>query len=209
MKLSEIKKLKPDDVNKLTNRELRQVISKLATQGNRQLKKLEDAGISEFSSAYDYIMNESGGKFGSTGKETRGELLREFYRAKTFVYGGLKTTTVRGTENYIGKMSRVLGMSPEDFKNLNEKSMSNFWKSYRKFQEKYHIQKGKDSEQAVKEAINKYKKDKRKTSSLFDEELIKKIRHVQEEDMVIEDEESKREFLDFLDEGSDDTIPFK
>jgi len=209
MKLKEIKALKPDDVNKLSNKELRQVISKLATQGNRQLKKLEDAGISDFSSAYDYIMNETGGRFGASGKKTRGELLREFYRAKTFVYGGLKTTTVRGTEKYIDKMSSVLGMSKDEFKKLNDKSMSNFWKSYRKFQEKYHIQKGKDSEQAVKEAINKYKKDKRKTSSLFDEELIRKVRQIQEEEMVAIDETNKREFYDFIDEESDDSNPFE
>ena len=79
--------LNPD---KLSASELRQVVSRIASAGNKRLKRLDAAGVS--SRAAD-VVRESGGKFSVKGKSTA-ELKAEFMREKNFF--DRKTSSLSG-----------------------------------------------------------------------------------------------------------------
>ena len=83
----ELLKINPD---KLSAADLRQVVSRIASAGNKRLKRLEKSGLS--SRAADSIQ-ESGGKFSVKGK-TEAELKSEFMREKDFFER--KTSSIKG-----------------------------------------------------------------------------------------------------------------
>ena len=75
--------------NNLSDAELRQVVSRIASAGNKRLKRLEKSGLYSYASRY---VNESGGKFSVRGKD-RHDLMVEYLREKHFF--ALKSSSVR------------------------------------------------------------------------------------------------------------------
>ena len=85
--VNELLDINPD---KLSAADLRQVVSRIASAGNKRLKRLDAAGTT--SRAADAV-KESGGKFSVKGK-TEDELRAEFMREKKFFES--KTSSLRG-----------------------------------------------------------------------------------------------------------------
>lgn len=85
--VSELLEMNPD---KLSAADLRQVVSRIASAGNKRLKRLDKAGVR--SRAAEVVMS-SGGKFSVKGK-SEDELRVEFMREKNFFER--KTSSLRG-----------------------------------------------------------------------------------------------------------------
>lgn len=85
--VNELLEMNPDN---LSAADLRKVVSRIASAGNKRLKRLAEDGV--YSHAADVVM-ESGGKFSVKGK-TEDELRAEFMREKDFFER--KTSSLRG-----------------------------------------------------------------------------------------------------------------
>lgn len=114
----------------MTRSEMAKVVSKLASTANKRLKRIEKAGLKEYSSAYRYIQS-SGGKFSVKGK-SKEELILEYKRVKGYLSPERRTSTLAGTrkvkEENEQKVADRLGVT---FK--NEKESKDFWRAYNKY----------------------------------------------------------------------------
>lgn len=114
----------------MTRSEMAKIVSKLASAANKRLKRIEQAGLKEYSSAYRYIQS-SGGKFSVKGK-SKEELILEYKRVKGYLSPERRTSTVAGTrkvkEENEQKVADRLGVT---FK--NEKESKDFWRAYNKY----------------------------------------------------------------------------
>lgn len=114
----------------MTRKELAKAVSILASAGNKRLKRIEKAGLENYSSAYRYIERTSG-KFSVAGKNTE-ELIVEYKRAKGFLSPARKTSTIKGIKKSMQenetKVQERLGVA---FKNKEESK--DFWKAYNKY----------------------------------------------------------------------------
>ena len=114
----------------MTRSEMAKVVSKLASAANKRLKRIEQAGLKEYSSAYRYIQS-SGGKFSVKGK-SKEELILEYKRAKGYLSPERSTSTLRGTRKVKKeneqKVADRLGVT---FK--NKKESKDFWRAYNKY----------------------------------------------------------------------------
>ena len=131
MNISDILKQSTKKLMNLTRAKLARVISSLASAGNKRLKRLEKAGLSEQSPAYRYI-EKSGGKFSVKGK-TKEELLLELKRAKKFLSEETTTSTLRGTREFIKEQEKIVNERLGDFKSKNDEK--EFWNAYKKYSE--------------------------------------------------------------------------
>ena len=97
--VSELLEMNPD---KLSAADLRQVVSRIASAGNKRLKRLDQGGVK--SRAADVVM-ESGGKFSVKGK-TEDELRAEFMREKNFFER--KTSSLTGIKQIQRETAKTL-----------------------------------------------------------------------------------------------------
>lgn len=97
--VSELLDINPD---KLSAEDLRQVVSRIASAGNKRLKRLDQAGVK--SRAAD-VVKESGGKFSVKGK-TEDELRAEFMREKNFFER--KTSSLKGIKQIQKETAKTL-----------------------------------------------------------------------------------------------------
>ena len=114
----------------MSRKELAKAVSILASAANKRLKRIEQAGLEDYSSAYRYIQR-TGGKFSVKGK-SKDELILEYKRAKGFLSPARKTSTLSGIktskEENKQKVEERLGVT---FKNEDESK--DFWKAYNKY----------------------------------------------------------------------------
>lgn len=114
----------------MSRKELAKVVSILASAANKRLKRIETAGLENYSSAYRYI-ERTGGKFSVAGKNTE-ELIVEYKRAKGFLSPSRTTSTIKGIKASMQenetKVQERLGVT---FK--NEEESKDFWKAYNKY----------------------------------------------------------------------------
>ena len=97
--VSELLDMNPD---KLSAADLRQVVSRIASAGNKRLKRLEESGM--YSPAADDVI-ENGGKF-SVKNKSRDDLLTEFKREREFF--DKKTSSVRGIRDIRNRTAKTL-----------------------------------------------------------------------------------------------------
>lgn len=97
--VSELLDINPD---KLSDADLKQVVSRIASAGNKRLKRLEESGM--YSPAADDVMD-SGGKF-SVKNKGRDDLLTEFKREREFY--DKKTSSVRGIRDIRNRTAKTL-----------------------------------------------------------------------------------------------------
>lgn len=88
--------------NNLTTPELRKVVGRLVSAGNKRLRRAEKAGIT--SPAHESV-KESGGMFSAKGK-THEQLKAEFMRAKAFLKS--PTSTQKGAKKFAKDMAKRL-----------------------------------------------------------------------------------------------------
>lgn len=112
--------------NKLTESEMRKVLGRLVSAGNKRLRSFERSG--ESSPATRYV-NKSGGAFSTKGKDLNA-LRSEYTRAKNFLQS--KTGTRRGwkkTKNEIIEGLRKYGVE------MPENQFDKVWKAYEDLKE--------------------------------------------------------------------------
>ena len=118
MNISEILKQSTRKLMNLSRSELAKITSSLASAANKRLKRIEKAGLSESSHAYRYV-ERSGGKFSVAGKSSE-ELILEFKRAKQFLSDETKTSTLKGTREYVKQQEQIVHERLGEFKSKQE-----------------------------------------------------------------------------------------
>ena len=97
--VQELLDMNPD---KLSDADLKKVVSRIASAGNKRLKRLYEEGM--YSAAAESVM-ESGGKFSVKNKE-RDDLLTEFKREREFF--DKKSSSVRGVRDIRKRTAKTL-----------------------------------------------------------------------------------------------------
>ena len=92
------------DINRLSEKELRELSMRLNSAANKRLRRLEKSGQSEWSPAYKHIKR-SGGDFSVKGKDTKVAIKNEIQRASDFLRA--KTSTDKGTKEYKENVSDI------------------------------------------------------------------------------------------------------
>lgn len=87
--IKDIQKMSMDKFQKYTPAQQRELVSRLASAGNKRLRNLEKAGMQ---TPATIKLNLSGGKLSVKGK-SGDELIKEFYRAKNFLNSPTSTKT--------------------------------------------------------------------------------------------------------------------
>ena len=111
--IKDIQKMSMDKFQSYTPAQQRELVSRLASAGNKRLRNLEKVGTETPSTIK---LNLSGGKLSVKGK-SGDELIKEFYRAKSFLNSPTSTTIgwkktkqeIKKTVSDIGKVYK--GMS--------------------------------------------------------------------------------------------------
>ena len=112
--------------NKLTESEMRKVVGRLVSAGNKRLRSFERAG--ESSPATRHVEN-SGGAFSTKGKDLNA-LRAEYTRAKNFLQA--RTGTRRGWTKT--KRETIEGLSKQGVE-MSEKQFEKVWKAYEDLKE--------------------------------------------------------------------------
>lgn len=118
------------DINRLNEKELRQLSMRLNSAANKRLRRLEKSGQSEWSSAYAHV-KKSGGDFTVKGKDTKVAIKNEIQRASDFLQA--KTSTAAGTKKY---KKSILDLFGEDTKKKATKDGAKKRKPPEKYQDK-------------------------------------------------------------------------
>ena len=92
------------DINRLNEKELRELSMRLNSTANKRLRRLEKSGMDEWSPAYSHI-KKSGGDFSVKGKDTKVAIKNEIQRASDFLRA--KTSTDKGTKEYRENVSDI------------------------------------------------------------------------------------------------------
>ena len=112
--------------NKLTESEMRKVVGRLVSSGNKRLRSFERAG--ESSPATRHV-DRSGGAFSTKGKDLNA-LRAEYTRAKNFMQA--KTGTRRGWKQV--KNETISGLKKQGVK-MTEQQFNDVWKAYEDLKE--------------------------------------------------------------------------
>lgn len=112
MSINDILNINPEKLMQITDRkELRQMVSRLASAANKRLKRAEKAGRV----SYAVSRTKAEGKFSVAGKSVA-ELKQEYQRAKMFLQD--KTTTAKGykksAQTVVGKLQELGYQVTED-----------------------------------------------------------------------------------------------
>ena len=186
----------------MTRSEMAKVVSKLASVANKRLKRIEQAGLKEYSSAYRYIQS-SGGKFSVKGK-SKEELILEYKRAKGYLSPERRTSTVRGTrkvkEENEQKVADRLGVT---FK--NEKESKDFWRAYNKYADSHRSDVYNQGSDTIQRLIaQRVEQGKSLNASAVTKMINKYIEAEREEISRIE----REEFTELFDRVSENDNPF-
>ena len=125
-----------DAFNKLGEKDLRKIVGRLVSAGNKRLRSFKKAG--ESSPATRYIMKKSGGVFstlikdddGTTRKRTLAELRTEFTRAKNFL--NAKTGTRAGWAKV--KRETIASLEKKGV-TITKQQFDDFWEAYEDLKE--------------------------------------------------------------------------
>lgn len=166
MKVSEINKLTSIDINKLSDKELREIANTYFSAMNKRLKRIEQADETGSPSYRNLAEKHKGGaRFSSKGK-SREELKSELAVAKHF------------SQSKVSTVSQIKKLKKEYFnKELGidvPKNDKEFWKAYRKFEERNPNIIGSkhfDSKTAQKYIANEYESN---YTDFDDEDIIDK-----------------------------------
>ena len=178
MTIEQVLALKPGQRAKLSRAELARAVSVLASAGNKRLRRIEKAGLTKSSNAYQAIAR-SGGDFSVKNKDIT-ELDNEFERLKKFFAPDTKTSTVGGTKKSIQRRKKAVegwmaDQGLTDYYKWSKSKQNKFWElvdspEMQKVIEQYYGNyKGK---QAINIAYNEFvqqEKDVRK----YSRELLK------------------------------------
>ena len=126
MSIQDILNMDNATFNKLTESEMRKVVGRLVSAGNKRLRSFERAG--ESSPATRHV-DRSGGSFSTKGKDLNA-LRAEYTRAKNFMQA--KTGTRKGWTKT--KRETIEGLRKQGVE-MSEKQFENVWKAYEDLKE--------------------------------------------------------------------------
>ena len=126
MSIQDILNMDNATFNKLTESEMRKVVGRLVSAGNKRLRSFERAG--ERSPATRHV-EKSGGAFSTKGKDLNA-LRAEYTRAKNFMQA--KTGTRKGWTKT--KRETIEGLRKQGVE-MSEKQFENVWKAYEDLKE--------------------------------------------------------------------------
>lgn len=126
MSVQDILNMDINTFNRLTASELRKVVGRLVSAGNKRLRSFERSG--ESSPATRHVMK-SGGVFSTKGKDLN-ELRAEYARAKIFMQS--KTGTRKGWKQV--KKETIQGLKKRGIE-ISEKQFEDVWKAYEDLKE--------------------------------------------------------------------------
>lgn len=125
--VSDILNMDINTFNSLKLPEMRKVVGRLVSAGNKRLRSFERAG--ESSPATRYILDESGGVFSTRGKNLN-QLRAEYMRAKSFLES--KTGNRKGWAQV--KKETIETLETKGI-HMTENQWERFWKSYQKLKQ--------------------------------------------------------------------------
>lgn len=132
LKLDNILNMDWEQLNSLSESEMKQITSRLVSASNKRIGRLEKTTFGTSSFAYQTIESR-GKKFSVRGKNLN-QVKQEFKLAKQFLQ--YKTSTVSGWKKYRTKMEqRVSGETYGESQQWSISTWKKFWKVYRRFEE--------------------------------------------------------------------------
>ena len=139
MKIRDILAIEPEDILKMSEGELRTVVRDLGRVANARITKLEKAGLTHISQAYQTAFpkqkkgrntgrkSQKTGRFSAKGLNLN-QLRAEYKRAKGFI--NAPTSTLKGAQKYGQELKNLTGIDP-----THKRSISKFWRQYHKWVE--------------------------------------------------------------------------
>lgn len=194
------------DVQKLNRRDLSQLTSRLASAGNKRLRRLEKAGL-EDSPAYSAIQR-SGGDF-SVKNKTINDLRSEYNRVRTFLSPTTKTSSVRGARQVEKEFKKRLGF--KEGEDMTDYQRKKFWEGYRMFEENnkaqvHNIGSG-EIQQMMRDVQRQDKRmSGRRLAYTFENNI--NLNKLYEERQSNEEVYSRTRFYNFDEDESDEELPF-
>lgn len=128
------------ELEKLTESQLRTVVGRLVSAGNKRMRRMENfamKGDKSSGAQYLFIQNGQMGtyqqlKFSTVGKD-KDALLQEFKRASSFMKS--EKTSLKGIKGIRKKSLEGLRQMGIDIKNLSQTNYDRFWRAYDRLKE--------------------------------------------------------------------------
>ena len=185
LKIQDIINMDWEQLNRLSEKDLKMLTSRLVSASNKRIRRLEKTG-GESSFAYQKV-EERGRLFSVKGKNLQ-QTKQEFKLASTFLK--YKTSTVKGWNKYKKQMEkRVSGATYGESQTWGKNTWKKFWKVYRKHEEIHGgtFKKG-DSDRIQKMLFDLFdSSDKRKSVDYFQDILEDKYTEMYESNDDIDD----------------------
>lgn len=180
LKLDTILNMDWEQLNSLSESEMKQITSRLVSASNKRIKRLEQTTMGTSSFAYQTIESR-GRKFSVRGKNLN-QVKQEFKLAKQFLQ--YKTSTITGWNKYRTKMEqRVSGETYGESQQWSIPTWKKFWKVYRRFEETNGGTFKKGDSDRIQQMLHEIfvEKDKRHSVDYFSNILDKKYTEMYEE----------------------------
>lgn len=172
------------EINKMTESQLRTVVGRLVSAGNKRLRRFEAKKGKLPTGAKDTTYEEM--KFSTVGKD-RKELMEEFKRAKTFIQG--ETSSLRGAKRVEKHVKEQLKSYGVDLSDLTPENYEKFWDVYRKLRERKPSVKNKNLKYTVFESLKTMiTGDTSLDINALVEKMEKKLKDIYEQDVSLSDD---------------------
>lgn len=123
-----------NDLKKLTDSELRVLVGRTVSAGNKRIRRFQAGTGGSIPSAVGKMGMYEDVKFSTVGKD-REQLLQEFTRAKRFFKA--ETSSISGYKKVRKKTKERLKEAGVDISDLSEANYARFWEAYKKLKEVY------------------------------------------------------------------------
>lgn len=108
MRLDKLLDLEWKKLSDMSTKDLSKIAEHLTNVANSRLEKIESAGLSEWSPAYQGVQRSGKTRLSTEGGTTnRNKIKSQIVTARDFLKN--KTSTVKGTESYKGKIDELMG----------------------------------------------------------------------------------------------------
>lgn len=181
LKLDTILNMDWEQLNSLSESEMKQITSRLVSASNKRIRRLEQTTMGTSSFAYQKVESR-GKKFSVRGKNLN-QVKQEFKLAKQFLQ--YKTSTVSGWKKYRSKMEkRVSGETYGESQQWKDATWKKFWKVYRRFEETNGGTFKKGDSDRIQQMLHEIftDEDKRHSVDYFSDVLDEKYNELYEEE---------------------------
>lgn len=157
-----------NDVRKLTDKEMKQLTSRLVSTANKRVRQLEKSKHGKLSYAYK-VVKDMGRKFSVRNKDLK-QTQQEFKNVKQFLQ--LKSSSAKQWKKTMKSMEeRVANYTGGESITWSDRTWSKFWEVYRRFEENHGGTFKKGDSDRWQEYLTEmfFKSDKRRGKVYFEE----------------------------------------